>query len=582
MNIKMLELFHVPWYQAVGFSILLAIVTYLGSGILGLYHGYQTARSFNLPIIISPVHPLNPFWALSSRVLLPLFQKYLPFGLDHYFNYVSIDWPYKDRYTSHERYGDAFVIVNPKWTSLCVSDATAIDEIMTRRKDFTKPAMFYGPMELFGPNVDTVEGATWQRHRKITTPPFNERNSGLVWKESLRQAGEMQDAWFDGKEKAVTSTAADTLTMALHVLTGAGFGQQYSFKAGRQTLPKNHAMSYRDALNEVLQNLVFVIIFRRDILNLSWMPKKLRRIGLAIKEFESYMREMIDHERTLIDNRDSDSANLISSLIRSSEEGKAARESLSDDEMMGNLFIYNLAGHETTANTLAYAITLLSIHPDLQDWLHEELIHVLGTSSLSDWSYESAFPPLKRTLAIMLETLRLYNPVVSLSKMNATTTPLPLAIAGTEYQIPPGVFVVTNTMAAHTLPKYWGEDSLVWNPMRWIISQDPSSDTATDKKPSESEDTLRDPPIKGAYKPWGEGPRVCPGKKFAQVEFVAVMAALFRGWRVRPQLITKGNGETESEDEAKARVMGVVEDSRVTITLQMRRPERVGLIWGRR
>ena len=578
----MFESFHVPWYQAIGGIILLAIITYVGSGIFGLYRGYQQARRFGLPIIISPVQPLNLIWALSSPIVLPLCQKYLPFGLDHYFNYVSIDWPYKDRYRSHERYGDAFVVVNPRWISLWVSDATAIDEVMSRRKEFTKPTMFYGSMEVFGPNVDTVEGTTWQRHRKITTPPFNERNSSLVWKESLRQAGEMQDAWLIDKEKAVTGTAADTLTLALHVLTGAGFGQQYSFKSGTQTLSGKHEMSYRDALNEVLKNIVFVIAFRRDLLNHFIMPKMLRKVGLAIKEFESYMREMIDHERVLVDKRDSDSGNLINSLIRSSEEGKAARESLSDDEIMGNLFIYNLAGHETTANTLAYAITLLSIHPFLQDWLYEELVQVLGSaSSPKDWHYEEAFPKLKRTLAIMLETLRLYHPVVSLPKTNATSTPLALTIAGKEYQIPPDAFVVTNTMAAHTLPKYWGADSLSWKPKRWITDGSPSTSSspspAVAANRSANEETIREPPIKGAYKPWGEGPRVCPGKKFAQVEFVAVIAALFRDWNVRPQVL-----EGESEEKARQRVMGVVEDSKVTLTLQMQRSETVGLLWRRR
>lgn len=587
---------NVSWYQVVGFSILLAIITYLGWGILGMYHGYQRARSLGVPIIFCPVQPLNILWALTSFLLLPLGQKYLPFGLGHYLNYGTIDWPYRDRYRSHEKYGDAFVIVNPQWISLCVSDAAAIDEIMSRRKEFTKPAMWYGSMEIFGPNVDTVEGSTWQRHRKITTPPFNERNSKLVWKESLRQAGEMQDAWFEDNKKPITSTAADTLTLALHVLTGAGFGQQYSFKTGTQTLPEKHLMSYRDALDEVLKNIIFVIVFRRDILNSAWVPKKLRKIGLAITEFESYMREMIEHERRLIDNRESDSANLISSLIRSSEEGRAAKEFLSDDEILGNLFIYNLAGHETTANTLAYAITLLSVNPSLQDWLHEELVRVLGpASSPTDWPYEEAFPKLKRTLAIMLETLRLYNPVAALSKVNATSESLPLTIAGKQYQIPPGVFVIVNTMAAHTLPKHWGSDSLSWNPKRWIAasSSSPSSSSVSEPAPAasaaanssgnkaeqEEGETIHDPSPKGAYKPWSEGPRVCPGKKFAQVEFVAVMATLFRDWTVRP-LVLQEKGE--SEEEARDRVLRVVEDSKVTITLQMQKPETVGLVWKRR
>ena len=212
----MLGLFHLTWYQAIGLVILLAAIAYIASGLFGLYQNYREALSLGVSIIVSPVPPLNLFWALSLPVLLPLFKKYLPFGLDHPFHYVPIDWPFHDRFRSHEKYGDAFVVVNPSWNSLYVSDAAAIDEIMSRRKDFTKPHIYYGGMEVFGPNVDTTEGADWQRHRKITTPPFNERNSGLVWKESLRQAGEMHDGWI-AEQRAVTSTSADTLTLALRM-----------------------------------------------------------------------------------------------------------------------------------------------------------------------------------------------------------------------------------------------------------------------------------------------------------------------------------------------------------------------------
>ena len=252
-----------------------------------------------------------------------------------------------------------------------------------------------------------VEGTTWQRHRKITTPPFNERNSGLVWKESLRQAIDMQIAWIGQSKKGVTSTSADTMTLALHVLTAAGFGQSYSFSSDSQKLPQGHALSYRNALCEILTNFVPIIIFNHDLLRKSFMPKALQRTGLAIQEFKMYMSEMISRERQLIEKRDSGAGNLLSSLIRASEDGKAASQSLDDEEIMGNLFIYSLAGHETTANTLAYAIMLLSVNPSLQDWLHEELLDVFGNSSAPDtWQYETNFPRLKRCLTVMLETLR--------------------------------------------------------------------------------------------------------------------------------------------------------------------------------
>ena len=81
-------------------------------------------------------------------------------------------------------------------------------------------------------------------------------------------------------------------------------------------------------------------------------------------------------------------------------------------------------------------------------------------------------------------------------------------------------------------------------------------------------------PTKGAYVPWSDGARVCPGKRFGQVEFVASMVALFRKHRVE---VMPENGE--SKEEARKRELEVVWDSRLTLLLQMRHPERVALRW---
>jgi cytochrome P450 len=109
----------------------------------------------------------------------------------------------------------------------------------------------------------------------------------------------------------------------------------------------------------------------------------------------------------------------------------------------------------------------------------------------------------------------------------------------------------------------------VWRPNRWILSE---SGTA----PPLAREYLRTPP-KGAYVPWSDGARVCPGKKFGQVEFVASMVAMFRKHRVEV-MPEKG----ESQQEARKRALEVVLDSRITLLLQMRNPESVALRWSER
>ena len=299
----------------------------------------------------------------------------------------------------------------------------------------------------------------------------------------------MMTSWSHHNRKGITSTSADTLTLALHVLTGAGFGQSYSFASGSQIIPRGHLLSYRDSLCTLLTNFTPLIIFNHDLLCQPFMPKTLRKVGLAVREFRQYMTEMISRERLLIEKRDSDASNLVSSLIRASEEGKAFSSSLNDEEIMGNLFIYNLAGHETTANTLAYAIMLISVNPIYQDWLYDELTRVLGDAGQPEtWKYEKVFPQLQRTLAVMYETLRIYGPVPSLSKI-AVDAPQMLTVNSKDYSIPQGAFVVLNSIAIHTDPKYWGSKPLEWTPKRWIDTTETSGDR------------WRAPPTKGSYVP---------------------------------------------------------------------------------
>lgn len=305
----------------------------------------------------------------------------------------------------------------------------------------------------------------------------------------------MLDFWLK-QGKSITSTSADTLTLALHVLTAAGFGQKYSFASNLQAPPAGHQLSYRDALNDLLRGFIPLLIFGPDNLRKWYMPKGVKAVGLALKEFKQYMTEMVSRERQLIEKRDSSNhANLISSLIRASEDGKSASQSLDDDEILGNLFIYNLAGHETTANTLAYVFTLLSIRPDYQDWIHEELAQVLQAAGPPEtWQYEEMYPRLPRCLAMMLETLRLYGAVPSLMKM-ATNGIQPLIIDEKEYLIPEGTFIVNNFAASHTLPQYWGSDSLDWEPKRWIGTEDNTAGT------KDFGEIVKEAPVKGCYKP---------------------------------------------------------------------------------
>ena len=205
-------------------------------------------------------------------------------------------------------------------------------------------------------------------------------------------------------------TVPDTATIALHVLTSVGFGLSYPFHGGVRDIPVGHSMTYKDALALCLRNIITFSIFSRKTLSRSFLPKKLRTLGLAAKEFQMYMEEMLSNQRAGVGERENESPNLMSALVRASEEARRTQDEsgsrhlgLSDEEIFGNIFIFNLAGHESTANTIAASLMLLAAHPEYQEWLAEEIQQVTGSlKGAEGWKYEVLYPKLQRCLAVMV------------------------------------------------------------------------------------------------------------------------------------------------------------------------------------
>lgn len=382
------------------FYVLAAIATIASWSCLSMLKKYNEVRKIGLPVLFTPVPYRSILWRTTKGQLERLF-KHLPFGLGNFVEHTKMGGNWHFRTPLHDKYGPAFFVVSPGPTELIIADAAATEEVFTRsRQDFVKPVEAYKAMNIFGVNVVTVNGEAWQRHRLITTPPFNERNSNLVWRESRSQAEGMLQSWMkEQKDGGVTSTAEDTLTLALNVLMSAGLGRPCSY--GEENSGHGQHDSYRDTLRFILDNLGLAILTNWYKLPLKILPKKLTQVKRAVNDFKAYLMKMVEEERTNSVKKigsHTQGDNLMSALVRSSES--TGRHSLSDQEIVGNLFVYNIAGHDTTANTLAYAITRLAADVETQEWVREELDAVLGTQE--ELEYEKVFPQLKRCLAVMV------------------------------------------------------------------------------------------------------------------------------------------------------------------------------------
>lgn len=222
----------------------------------------------------------------------------------------------------------------------------------------------------------------------------------------------MVDYW--SQKYSINSVAADTRTVSLHVMSGAVFGKSYPFRGADEdnSSSKEDSSSYGEALRIILDRCIPLVLLGRRNLSKKWLPKSFRELYQATLVFQNHMTTAYEEAKQAIEREDELENNLMTSLVRASQINvdhggtlKAHQEGLTEEEIYGNIFVFNFAGHDATANSLAIGICLLATRPDIQDWIAEEINAVLNGVESKESSYEAVFPRLPRCLAVVVSIL---------------------------------------------------------------------------------------------------------------------------------------------------------------------------------
>ncbi|KIX01228.1 uncharacterized protein Z518_08953 [Rhinocladiella mackenziei CBS 650.93] len=529
---------------------------------------YLEAQKFGIPIKVLLFNRQDDIWLFVWRHFYPFF-KLLPFNLGSWIDYSFHGWNVAIRFRNHEDLGDVFVLVTPNHNEIVTTDPVAGFELESKYKTWYKPQHHYHIFDLFGKNLLTVNGDEWQRHRKITSPAFREVNYKLVWNEALRQAKQMfQIARSRSQgQNYMEDIKNDSIIFAMHVLSAVGFGHAYDFDGGLRRIPPGHAVSFSDAMWFIFTKFLRIVMFR----NLSlpgWLtPRWLVDIQTHLNEFRQYMEEAIDKQRRAGPPPVGSGADIISALIRANELVKneekyiltpaGKRSYLNDNELYGNMFILNLVGFEPPANAAMHVLPFLTSYREVQDWAGEEVDKVLG--ELDILQYEEVFPRL-------YETLRFWGPLGDTTRI-CLNEPQILRVREHELVVPPGVYVNWDFAGSQTDPRWWGPDSMEWRPQRWI-KVDPATGHEILEAPSEAAEM--------AFNPWSGGPRVCPGKKFSQVEIVAMVATLLKSFRLKPMILPERGMRTEQD--AQRELLSVTNDLELPRRMKGERMRDAGIV----
>jgi len=373
----------------------------------------------------------------------------------------------------------------PFFRSYLCNDPALVNRILVERPDdFPKSNRIReGLNPLLGNSVFVTNGETWKRQRRIIDPAFEGGRLRDTFP-AMVAAGQGAVARLVAgpveAEEAMSHAAADVIFRTLfsipieHEIATAVF---HEFRAYQRTQP--------------LLNLAAFLPLPR------WFPRFHRR---ATKRSAALIRGLITR---LCEMRAAEIAagsapdDLATKIMTTADPITGA--TFSTAEMVDQVAIFFLAGHETSASAMAWALYLLALYPQVQDRVADEVRNLPETPDFADVS------KLKFTRDVFREVLRLYPPVPMMVREN--TCPEEMR----ERHIAPGAQMVLSPWHLHRHERIW-PDPDGFDPDRW--------------QRAENRACMRD-----AYMPFSAGPRVCTGAGFAMVEGPLLLAMLVRAWR---------------------------------------------------
>jgi cytochrome P450 len=262
-----------------------------------------------------------------------------------------------------------------------------------------------------------------------------------------------------------------------------------------------------DAIQKHL-GVVFPVLAKRVLAPFAyWRWMRLpsdRAVDRAMREVLVLVNGLVREARARI-NETSESGVRPGNFLEAMVRAQSGDTAFTDEEIVGNVLTMLLAGEDTTANTIAWVMHMMTEHPEVQARMQSEVDTVL-TSASTPHSHE-ATEALPYVEAVAHETMRVL-PVAPVLAMDATAD----TVIG-DLKLPKGseLYLLTGHMA--TQPAHFSEPE-AFKPERWLV---------TPHQAREGHNTH-------AFMPFGAGPRFCPGRHLAMLEIKMVLAMLCRNF----------------------------------------------------
>lgn len=349
------------------------------------------------------------------------------------------------------------------------------------------PMMRQALEPLLGDGLFISDGETWANRRKIQTPLFSVKHV-VNYSEIMTQvAQEMREQWAQRTDPAV-QVLPEMAKLTAEIICRCLFGSH---------LGSDKAAEVVDAFSDYQ-----AAIEQMDLATFLGLPSWVPVPGMSMKRAEQSAKRIHDVVDAIIEDSIQRGANnsLLGLFLEANKSDKYDKITLT--QIRNELIVLFMAGHETTANTLAWAWYLISQCSAVESRMHQEITEVVGDRLPTYDDYNQ----LIYTRAILDETMRLYPPVPILSRQSYKKDTI------RKREIPPNSIMLVIPWLLHRHKQYWTDpDHFI--PERFL----PDAPEKINKH---------------TYIPFSIGPRVCIGKYFGQIELVVSLVTLAQQFRL--------------------------------------------------
>jgi cytochrome P450 len=332
----------------------------------------------------------------------------------------------------------------------------------------------------------SAEGEQWRQQRRVLAPMFARRTVMDFTPPMISAAETLIDRWSAIGEGATIDVAAEMARVTLDVVERTIFSDGFGSDA------EDIRMAMATYFNTIGR------ISPLDLLGVpEFIPRLSRlRVRSTLKFFEAEVDRVISARRRILsERRDRAPNDLLTRLLEALET--RTRDGLTEAEVRSNILTFIAAGHETTANTLSWALFLLSQSGQWRGRIEAEVDRELArppTAGIAD--------RLVETRAVIEETIRLYPPIAAISRVAIGDDQL------NDEPVRAGSLIVISPYVLHRHRLLWDRPD-AFDPQRFLGSALASID-------------------RFAYLPFGAGPRKCIGSTFALHEATLVLAMIVK------------------------------------------------------